>query len=407
MTVLASVPVRRIVRAINDAAQRWCDADFPPRVRTTAAIEARTGYSLPVLEYALDRLFFSLTDDALEATIAGELGSLDILDAFVERTGRPAARALPVGTLCAISSRTTIGVALVPAIFALCAKCDVLVKDREDALVAAFFATLVQEDDVFASAARAESWEGQGDAHDLARFDAVVAFGSDGTLAHVRERIATHARFIGYGARASVGYVTRATLCDAASARALAEGAARDVLLYDGEGCLSLHALFVERGGAIHPQAFGALLAESLERGAVEFPPSDRSAETAARVAGARNTAAFRAATGSGSVFSDAHANFLAVLDPPLDEPPPFLPRALAVHPVDTPDEALAYLRRHELPLEAFALSEQRADVVTMAIAAGASRIARFGSLQSPPLGGNHGGRARIADFVRWVTRER
>jgi len=27
--------------------------------------------------------------------------------------------------------------------------------------------------------------------------------------------------------------------------------------------------------------------------------------------------------------------------------------------------------------------------------------------LQRPPLGGNHGGRARIADFITWITDER
>jgi hypothetical protein len=36
----------------------------------------------------------------------------------------------------------------------------------------------------------------------------------------------------------------------------------------------------------------------------------------------------------------------------------------------------------------------------------GASRIARFGSLQIPQLGGFHGGRPRIADFVRWIVDE-
>ena len=32
-TALATVPVRTIVRGIADAAARWADADFPPRVR--------------------------------------------------------------------------------------------------------------------------------------------------------------------------------------------------------------------------------------------------------------------------------------------------------------------------------------------------------------------------------------
>jgi hypothetical protein len=34
-------------------------------------------------------------------------------------------------------------------------------------------------------------------------------------------------------------------------------------------------------------------------------------------------------------------------------------------------------------------------------------RIAPFGTLQHPPLASPHGGRPRIAEFVRWVSDER
>ncbi|MDP9016720.1 MAG: hypothetical protein M3N19_00170, partial [Candidatus Eremiobacteraeota bacterium] len=137
--------VQAIMRAIADAAQRWADADFPPRVRATELIASRTGYSVPVVEYALDRIFFEITTDALEATITSELGSLHALDGFVAQAGRPERSAHAVGRVCIISSRTTIGVALIPAIFALCAGCEVTVKDREDAFVGAFFETLYEE----------------------------------------------------------------------------------------------------------------------------------------------------------------------------------------------------------------------------------------------------------------------
>jgi len=404
---LSQRPARSIVRAIAGAAGRWSDGDFPPRVRCLDAIAARSGYSLPVVEYALDRLFFSIDERDLEATIARELGSLEALDGFVERAELPRARALPVGRVCVISSRTTIGVAIPAAIFALCAKCDVTVKDREDGLVAAFFATLAQELDEFAGAARAQHWDGESaEAVDLSAFDAVVAFGNDQTLARIRSDVSPHARFIPYGSKASVGYVGRDALANESLARDVARGAARDLVLYESEGCLSLHALFVERGAPVTPQAFGALLAREIERAAVEFPPGARSVGTDARLAQRRDVAAFRAATGGGAVYSDAAASYLAVLDPPAAEPPAFLPRALAVRSVDGPDGAAAYVERHRLPLEAVAIAGAREEIVTMALATGASRIANIGDLQSPPLGGYHGGRPRIAEFVRWVTDE-
>jgi len=403
-TALAGVPVRTILRGLADAAARWADADFPPRVRVLEAVVERTGYTLPVVEYGLDRLFGAITEDALAATVADELGSLDALDDFVARSGRPPARALPVGRVCVVSSRTTIGVALPAAIFALAAKCDVVVKDREDRLVEAFFGTLAAEHAAFAAAARAQTWSGAHDARDLSAFEAVVAYGRDETLARIRERCAPEARFFGFGSRASAGYVAREALGSEAQTRAVAEGAARDLALYESEGCLSLHALFVERGGAVPPERFAELLAAALERAHVEFPVGERSDSARARLGSARALAAFRAAGGSGAVYSDAEARHLVVLDPPASEPPLLLPRALNLHPVDGTAEALSYLALHGIALEALAASGKRADIVKMALDAGASRIAAFGSLQSPAMEGNHGGRLRVAPYVRWIT---
>ena len=406
MTALAQTPVRKIVRAIADTAERWSDADFPPRVRITDRVVERTGYSVPMVEYALDRLFFSIAQRDLEAVIRSELGSLEILDGFTPRSGRPDAWAAPAGSVCVISSRTTIGVAIVPAIFALCAKCDVLVKDREDSLVQAFFETLAEELDPLAQAARAAAWS-SGDEHstDLGTFDAVAAFGSDDTLANIMRRVDPNARFIGYGSRASAGYVTRESLASANVAAEIARGAARDLVLYETEGCLSLHTLFVERGAAVSPHGFGSLLAEAVEAANVEFPIGRREAADTAAIAQLRNVAAFRAAAGTGAVFANEAADYAIIVEQPVSEPPHFLPRTIGIVAVDGPSQALAYLRDHHLRLEGFALSGDRPDAAAAAVQAGAVRLTRFGELQHPPLSGEHGGRPRIAEFVRWIDR--
>lgn len=406
MTALAQTPVRKIVRAIVDAAERWSDADFPPRVRATERVVERTGYSVPMVEYALDRLFFNITQREVEAAIVSELGSLEILDGFAARKGRPDAWAAPAGRVCIISSRTTIGVAIVPAVFALCAKCAVVVKDREDSLVQAFFESLREELDVFAQAAHATPWSSQDEnGPDLAQFDAVATFGDDSTLENVRRALAPDARFIGYGSRASAGYVTREALASRNSAAEIARGAARDLVLYETEGCLSLHTLFVERGGTVSLSDFGSLLANAVEEANVEFPIGERDAADAAAIAQQRNLAAFRAATGRGAVFASENAEYAIVVDQPQSDPPLFLPRTIGIVAVDGPQDALAYVQQHRLRLEGFALSTDRTDAVCAALAAGAVRLTHFGELQHPPLSGDHGGRPRIAEFVRWIDR--
>jgi Acyl-CoA reductase (LuxC) len=402
---MVKTPVRSIVGAIADAAARWSEAGHAPRLRARAAVVARTGYAAAAVDYAFDRLFGSLTRSAIEAVIAAELGSLDVLDGFVGDGGRPRFRALPVGRVCIISSRTTVGVAIVPAIFALCAKCTLSVKDREDALAAAFFATLLEELVELRGLLDAKTWNGAAQTHSLDAFDAVVAFGNDATLAQIAVQVSPSTRFIAYGAKASAGYVTRTALRSEDAARSAASGAALDILLYEGEGCLSLHALFVEREGAVTPQRFGEILAGAIVELTALFPPGARDEAVAAKVAAARDLSIFRRSAGATAPGSSPDG-FVVAMDPPAGEPPLFLPRVIGVRSVGGPDEALAYLQRHGVALEGLAVSEHRDDLVAFAEAAGVSRITTFGSLQAPPLAVFHGGRPRIAEFVRWVSDE-
>ncbi len=397
-------PVRSVIRAVSDAARRWSDGDFPPRVRALAAVGRRTGYSAPVAEYAFDRLFSSVSNEALVATIEGELGSLDALDGFVERNGTRI-RALPAGRTCIISSRTTIGVAIVPAIFAICAGCDVMVKDREDHLVDAFFRTLMEELPDLSQRIAAQTWDGCASERGLRDFDAVVAFGDRTSIEAIRALCAAESRFIAYGPRTSAGYVARESLDG--NVEALAREAARDAVLYDTEGCLSLRTVFVERGGAVSPELFFSLLAREMERAAIEFPPSQSEPAAMAAMGAAHDLAMFRAANGRGAVRTDAARSYVAAFDGGFERAPDFLPRTVAVYPVDAPSQAVDYLRQHALAIEAWSASSQRPDIVDAAVASGAVRVTQFGGLQNPPLSTPHGGRPRIAEFVRWVSDER
>jgi hypothetical protein len=396
-------PVREIIAAIDAASALWRDAAYERRLRTREAVGARTGYSLASVDYALDRIFDAVRREAIEAVIADELGSLDALDDFVARDKRPRARALSIGSVCIVSSRTTIGVAIVPAIFALCAKCKTLVKDRDDHFVAAFFATVAEQLPALRGNASAATWSGEGDATDLSSYAAVVALGDDATLAKIAATLGSGVRFIAYGSKASAGYVTREALRDEDAARDIARGAALDLTLYETEGCLSLHALFVESGGAVGAVRFAELLEEAMRAAVREFVPAP-DAQTSSRRAMARELAAFRQE--SGALCADPAAPYLVVLDPPYDEPPLFLARAIGVRRVDGPARAAEYLERHGITLEALAVAGERGDVVDLALRVKAARVAPFGSLQSPPLGAFHGGRPRIAEFVRWIGDE-
>jgi Acyl-CoA reductase (LuxC) len=403
---LRPLAARAVATAIADAAARWTDADFPPRVRAVAGIRERTTYTEPVVDYALDRLFGALTFAALEAAVSGELGGFGALDGFVPRRGRPDGYAAPVGRVAVVASDTTIGVALAPCVFALCAKCDVAVRDRSDALCAAFRETLCEERPQFARAFAVHVQADQDDAEwlsELARADAVVAFGGDAALRAIRAAAAPQARIIPFGHRTSAGYVARGALAGEVEAARVARGLAVDALLYDGDGCLSVHVVFVESGGAVAPARFAQLLAAAIDDVAVEFPAAAPHASGA--VASFRDAAAFRAAVGQGAVFARRGAPQLLVVEPPRDEPPPLLARTVALYTVEEPAEMLAFVREHALPLEAVALAPASAELATTLADSGAARFAAVGELQRPLLEEEHGGIGLIAPFVRWVTR--
>ena len=362
-----------------------------------------------MIDAALDRLFSAIDGRELERAIAGELGSLDALDGFVIRAGRADGYAAPIGRVAIVSSDTTIGVSLAPATFALCAKCDVAIRDRSDELCAAFRESLCEERSEFVDALAVyppaahddPTWLGE-----LAQSDAVVAFGSDAALAAIRSATPAQARFIPFGHRTSLAYVAREALASEAAAVEAAARLAPDALLYDGEGCLSVHAAFVEKGGVVSPARFAELAAAAVERAAVEFPATYGAAP--AQAIAYRDATAFRAALGQGAVYARAGAAEIVVFDPPRDEPPPLLPRTLALYPVDGPEAMLTFVRDQRLPLEAIGVAApaSRRDLEAAAVAAGAVRIAPLGTLQAPSLVAEHGGAGRITPFVRWIVRE-
>jgi hypothetical protein len=398
----------RITEALGTAARRWREPNFPPRRALVPRIAERTGYCEQAVEYALDRLFETLTANDLRATIAGELGTLAALDGFVRRPRRPDGWARGVERVVIVSSDTTIGVAIPAAAFALCARAQVIVKDRADGLVAAFAASLAEIEPALGPALQARRWNGHDDPAALASLaaaDVVVAYGRDEALRAIRAQLAPQARFVPYGHRTSIGFIPAAALADVATARAHARSAALDAVLYEGEGCLSLHALFVERGGSVEPDAFAALVSESASDLAKQFPPPEKP-EPAISVH-YRKRLGFREANGAGRVrFA---GGTVVAFDPPREEAPPLQARTLGIYPVDSPDEVVAYVRAQRLPLEALATPGGATPhaVLALARALGIARIAALGRLQAPPLGGEHGGSGRILPFVRWIYRDR
>jgi hypothetical protein len=76
-----------------------------------------------------------------------------------------------------------------------------------------------------------------------------------------------------FGPKISLVVIGAEMLADDSGARRVAVAVARDTVALGQRGCNSPHTVFVERGGAVSPAAFAAILGEELGRAARQMPP--------------------------------------------------------------------------------------------------------------------------------------
>lgn len=226
--------------------------------------------------------------------------------------------------------------------------------------------------------------------------DAVIAYGSDRTIAAMRAATPVTTPFWGYGHALSVGIML------AGEPSATATGFARDILLYDQGGCLSPHALFVE-GGAAEATAFGEALATALPAAvdALEVPPvTDPGVALAVRRA--RDLALFMPGA---TVRGDDALRWTVIILPraePITDAPPGH-GVVTVQPIaDMAAEfgpALGAARRR---VSAAGVAGPLPDTVRQVLLAeGVSRICAPGEMQAPPLDWPNGGRDLLATLLR------
>lgn len=228
--------------------------------------------------------------------------------------------------------------------------------------------------------------------------DAIIAFGSDETMAALRRRVPSRARFEPHGERLSLGIVFEDPGRDAARA------AARDVTAHDQLGCLSPHCLYV--GGSDPTSAarrFAALLAEALAEEERRRPRPPIPPDAAAEIANLRSSYAFRAAsdprvalhqsTGSTAwtvVFEDATQFAVSPLH-----------RFVFVKPWPAdPGPSLRLVRRH---LGTIAVWPFRDDLARQALASGATRACPMGQAQEPTVFWHQDAGPALPRLVRWL----
>lgn len=246
-------------------ARAWgliANPELAPGRAARSELPASTGLTLPMVAWALSSTFER----------SGEVE----LEEAARRMRPPAGSVAAPARLSVLVLAGNVFTACVqPWSLALLARAPLLVKasSKDDRLPRLFHAALAEADPLLADACSVVTFPGGTPALEatlLSRADVVSAYGSDTTLTSIRQRLSATTTFVPHGNGLGAGFLPAPR--SEADALQAAEAFALDVAAYDQRGCLSPHAIWVERGGAIDALTFARMLADALETLARELP---------------------------------------------------------------------------------------------------------------------------------------
>ena len=413
---LARLPVAEIVAIVDQVVGLWLAPESPWLEAAGRRIAAATPYSEAMVRTGLTRLLGGCRKDALLALLEEELGDPAVLDGFRPRRTAPGShRAHGPGLTTHIFSGNVPGLPAISLIQALLVKSASLGKpaSEEPVFPAMFARSIAAVDAKLASPVAILPWPGGDRTIEQAAFtasEAVVAYGSDAAVESVRGRLPANVRFVGHGHRVSFGVIGRESL-DHASLDALAGRVAYDVSLFDQQGCVSAHLLYVERGGAVPPEAFAERLADAMAAFEGGMPRGKVSVEEAAAIQQARADVEFRELRDEPvRQWTSPGGTAWTVI---YEDDPGFVPsclnRVVRVKPVMDLGEIPSLVRPFSRFLQTVgtAMSRLRRDRLAEALAPlGACRVCPIGQMPHPPLGWHHDGGFSLLPLLKWTAIE-
>ena len=410
------IPVRKILGVLANVHREWARPRSPLRREAVEQLFAATGFPRPLLDEGLRHLFATLDVREMENWLREGCASPDLLD--IHQPG-PAPGILVLGpALTVLVAGGNVPGAAIPSVAqALLLKSPCLVKSssHEPYLLPLYARSVADAAPDVAAALAVTCWSGG--AHELeaavlAEAEALIAYGSNASLKALRDQLPVTARFLGYGHGISFSAIGREYLAGAGKAAETAQLAAQDIATFDQQGCFSPQTIYLERGRGVSPEAFGELMAASLEEMEASTPRAAISPAESAAIHQYRAEIEMRSLQEAGLRLwtSPAGTNWTVVLDANPELEPCVLNRTCILRPVDDLEQLPRWLAPHRASLMAAALrvGERRLPRIARGLAAaGITRITQVGSAQQPQGALHHGGVNAVAALARFVTIER
>ncbi|UCF18834.1 MAG: acyl-CoA reductase [Gemmatimonadota bacterium] len=408
--ILAQRPLEEIITAIDGVARRIGSGGDPLHRELLGALPGLTGYSQRMIEIGLERMAEGWRAEALRSALAGEFGSVGVLDRFEPKAAGGLERAFGPELTVHVFSGNIPGVAVSSLVRALCVKSGSFGKTAvgEPYLAVCFARALAEDDPELANSLAVTYWPGGSEDLEQVAFseaDAVIVYGSDETISDVSRRVPPATRLLAYPNRVSAALIARSAL-DRDGTESLARGLALDVVTFDQQGCVSPHIVYVERGGERSPLEFGRLVGAILEEYAVEVPRGVLTPGESTLIHQLRAQAEIR---GAEVLASQPGTEWTVIVEErPEFEPSP-LNRVIQVRAVDDLTAALRALQRvgRHLQTVAIAAAPERLEELAGRLGSiGATRLAAVGHAAWPTPHWHHDGRFQYLDLVRFVDLE-
>lgn len=405
--VLDEYSTSEIIELLSAAARAWCAPHYARRKSVARELSQVALLDSRMLEDAMDSIFGAISEEGLKSWINAEVVSpenLGVLDAdsrerlcgpkviFHALAGNVPGLAIP--QICAaILSRSV---------------CVLRESRRQPLLTRAFLDTLAELSPELESMIVQAAWA-PGDTL-TEKFvvdwaDHIEVTGSDQVIRAISSR---HQRrnIVAHGTRLSVAVVP-----SDAQPSLWAEGLARDIVLYDGMGCLSPQLILLE-GDTNAAEQLIQPLGIALERLSVLWPRQPRSvAEENYRRAFLADAEVALAHDPSCGLVLGRDDAWAIRIDPKARWVPGAGLRTVTIVPVQDLDLCLDLIHESETPLAGVSLAADADSEFFKAFEfeskeAGASLVCKVGDLQRPPITWQPDGAERLGGLVSWRAEE-
>ncbi|WP_282156131.1 acyl-CoA reductase [Cytobacillus gottheilii] len=413
--ILKSFSVSELVAIIDQAIHILLDRQSKQRRLAETWLPIITGYDQEIIRTGLTTFLQRFRKHELQRFLVEDFGNPQLLDDFQPLVKGGYSKAVGADVTGHFWAGNVPGLPLWSFISALLVKSGSVGKTAsEEPLFAGLFADILAEvEPKIKNCFAIVTWKGGDEEREALFFEGcetIIAYGSDQSLASIKQRVPVTSKLISHGHKISFSIIGKESL-HMQKAVETSHLAALDLIRYDQQGCYSPQAIFVQKGGLITPGEFAKYLAHELSALEIRFPRRELSIEESASfIRNQQREEMSLFAEENKEIISDENGRWIVIYK---DHSSEFLPsvlnRSIQVFAFDEIDEVLEKIKHYKKWLQTAGMSTSPENVFLWSQKLslhGITRMTGIGRMTSPEAGWHQDGGFSLADLVKMTDIE-